>query len=151
MSETVGDAPAAGTVVSGDAAGEERVGADIAVYVRVADGPLVGPALRRMVSIVLARVDWPLDALDDALLVCDALSAHTPAHAREGWVALSLKANEREAELRVGELTGEGAAQLLDDARLPVVGNVLEGIADRVSVEPEEGGGSRLVLVLSAS
>jgi hypothetical protein len=103
-----------------------------------------------MVSIVLARADWPLENLDDALLVCDALSAHAPAHARGEHVALSVKANEREAELRVGELTCEGAAQLLQDTTLPVVGNVLEGIAEKVSIEPEDGGGSQLALVLSS-
>jgi hypothetical protein len=121
------------------------------VCVRVADGPLVGPVLRRTVSIVLARADWPVDGLDDALLVCDALSAHAPGNARGGYVALSVEANEREAELRVGELTREGAARLVRDATLPVVGSLLEGIAAKVSVQAEEDGGSRLVLVLSAS
>jgi hypothetical protein len=122
-----------------------------AVSVRVADGPLVGPVLRRMVSIVLARADWPLDGLDDALLVCDALSAHAPGHARAGWLALSIKADEREVELCVGELRHGGAADLLRDATLPVAGNVLEGIAEKVSVQAETDGGSQLVLVLGNS
>jgi len=112
------------------------------------DGPLLSPVLRRMVSIVLARADWPLDALDDALLVCDALSAHAPAHTLAGWVALSVEANDREAELCVGELTYDGAAQLVRDATLPVAGNVIEGIAEKVSVESMDGEGSQLVLVL---
>jgi serine/threonine-protein kinase RsbW len=121
------------------------------VRVRVTNGPLVGPVLRRIVSIVLARADWPLDSLDDALLVCDSLSAHAPAHARERCVAVTLRANEREAELRVSELTCDGATRLLEDATLPVVGNVLRSIAEKVLVEGEEGGeGSQLVLVLSS-
>lgn len=119
--------------------------------VRVVDGPLVGPVLRRIVSIVLARADWPVDGLDNALLVCDALSAHTPGYARSGYVALSVEANEQAAELRVGELAQDGAARLVQDATLPVVGNILEGIAENVSIEAEEDGGSRLVLVLSSS
>jgi hypothetical protein len=152
VSEAAGDTQTAGTAVSGGTTGEQdRASTEMVAHVRVADGPLVGPTLRRMVSIVLARADWPLDGLDDALLVCDALSAHAPARARAGYVALGVKANEREAELRVGELSGEGAAGLLKDAMLPVVGNVLEGIADSVSTEPEEGGGSQLVLILRPS
>ncbi len=124
---------------------------DGAVNVRIANGPLVGPVLRRMVSIVLARADWPLDGLDDAMLVCDALSAHAPRHAQAGWLALSVKADENGAELCVGELRQGGADDLLRDAALPVVGNVLEGIAEKVSVCAEPEGGSRLVLVLSAN
>ncbi len=130
---------------------QERSVSGGAVSLRIADGPLVGPALRRLVSIVLARADWPVDGLDDALLVCDALSAHAPGHAQAGWVALSVRANEREAELRVGELRHAGAAALLRDATLPVVGNVLEGIAESVSVRAEPDGGSQLVLVLRFS
>jgi hypothetical protein len=149
VSEAAGDIRAGGTAVSGAAGERERPTPARAVRVRVMDGPLVGPVLRRTVSIVLAGADWPLDGLDDALLVCDALSAHAPAHSLNGWVALSVEANEREAELRVGELTCEGAAQLVRDSTLPVAGNVLEGIAERVSVEPMDGEGSQLVLVLS--
>jgi hypothetical protein len=152
MSGAIGDTQTADTAVSGEAMGERApAGSGKATVVRVAGGPLVGPAVRRMVSIVLARADWPLECLDDALLVCDALSAHAPGHAREGWVTLSVKADEREAELCVGELTCEGAARLVQDATLPMVGNVLVGIAEKVSVESQEGGGSQLVLVLRSS
>jgi hypothetical protein len=138
------------TVNDGDVDVDERELSvtDGAISVRVAGGPLVGPVLRRLVSIVLARADWPLDGLDDALLVCDALSAHAPGHARAEWVALSVRADEREAELRMSELRHGGAADLLRDATLPVVGNVLEGIAENVSVHTEPDGGSLLVLVL---
>jgi hypothetical protein len=119
------------------------------VIVRIAEGPLVGPVLSRVVSMVLARADWPLDRLDEALLVCDALCAHAPAYARNGRLAFSVQGDEQEAELRVLELTEEGAAGLLQAAMLPVVGNVLEHISERVSVEPDEhGDGSQLVLVL---
>ena len=150
MSETAGDTPAASPAVSGSAHNQEQVVDDVTL-VRVSSGPLVGPVLRRVVSIVLARADWPLEDLDDALLVCDALSAHAPAHARDGRMTFSVQANEREATLRVRELTAGGAAQLVEDAMLPVVGNVLERIADNVSVEPDAGddGDSQLVLVLN--
>lgn len=101
---------------------------------------------------VLARADWPVDRLDDALLVCDALCAHAPDYASNGRLSFSVEADEREAELRVRDLTSEGAEALVRDAILPVAGNVLERIAERVSAEPEEhGDGSQLVLTLSSS
>jgi hypothetical protein len=101
---------------------------------------------------VLARADWPMNRLDDALLVCDALSAHAPAYASNGRLTFSVRANEQEAELRVQDLTGNGATALARDTMLPGVGNLLEHIAEQVSVEPDEqDDSSELVLILSAS
>jgi hypothetical protein len=133
--------------VTGSTAHERAT--DNLTRVRVANGPLVGPVLWRVVSMVLARADWPVDRLDDALLVCDALCAHAPAYASDGRLTFSVQANEHEAQLRVGDLTADGATRLVRDAILPVVGNVLERIADSVSAELDEHGeSSQLVLVL---
>lgn len=100
---------------------------------------------------VLTRADWPVNRLDDALLVCDALCAHAPAYANDGRLTFSVEADEHEAELRVRDLRSEGAAALVRDAILPVVGNVLERIAERLSAEQEEHGErSQLVLTLSS-
>ncbi len=119
---------------------------------RVTGGPLVGPVLWRVVSMVLARADWPVNRLDEALLVCDALCAHAPTYASDGGLTFSVGADKRAAELRVRDLTAEGAASLVQDAILPIVGNVLERVSERVSIEPEEDGeGSQLVLILSSN
>jgi hypothetical protein len=124
---------------------------DNVTRVRVRSGPLLGPVLCRVVSMVLARADWPMNRLDDALLVCDALSAHAPVHACNGRLTFSVQANEREAELRVHDLSSDGASRLARDTMLPVVGNLLEHIADSVSVKSDERSRrSELVLVLSA-
>jgi hypothetical protein len=119
--------------------------------VRLADGPLLGHVMWRVMSMMLARADWPLDRLDEMLLVCDALSAHASVHTNDTVVTFSIRADEHEAELRVLDLTDNGASGLIRDAMLPVVGNVLERIAERVSVDPgAHGEGSQLVLVLRA-
>jgi hypothetical protein len=119
--------------------------------VRLADGPLAGPVLWRVVSMMLARADWPLDRLDDMLLVCDALTAHAFAHSIDTTVTFSIQADEHQAELRVLDLTDGGANGLLGDAVLPVVGNVFEQIAERVSTESgAHGEGSQLALALRA-
>jgi hypothetical protein len=74
-----------------DAGGKAQEGAEEnTVSLRLATGPLVGPVLCRVVSMVLTRADWPLDRLDDALLVCDAIAAHAPAHARDGRLAFTV-------------------------------------------------------------
>jgi hypothetical protein len=138
--------------MSRSAANEQERATEKLARLRLAKGPLLGPVLWRVLSMVLAQADWPIDRLDEAQLVCDALCAHAPAHASDGKLTFNLRADEHEAELRVLDLTYEGAAGLVQDAILPVVGNVLETIADRVSIEPDEQGeGSQLVLVLSSS
>jgi hypothetical protein len=130
---------------------EERATNNNVARLRVANGPLAGPVLCRVVSMVLARANWPMNRLDDALLVCDALCAHAPDHASDGRLTFSVRATEHEAELRVHDLTEDGATGLARDTMLPMVGNLLERIADRVSIESDEqSGGSELVLVLSS-
>ena len=48
--------------------------------VSIASGPLVGPVLRRVVGMLAARADLPLDRLDDAVLVADLIASRAPAH-----------------------------------------------------------------------
>jgi hypothetical protein len=106
------------------------------VTLRVANGPLAAPVLGRVISMVLARTDCPMDRLDDAMILCDALSAHAPAHARDGHIDFTMATDERGIELRVGELAERGAGGLLADAEVPGVGNVLERLSDELRIEP---------------
>ncbi|MGH2854858.1 MAG: hypothetical protein ACRDLF_11790 [Solirubrobacteraceae bacterium] len=116
---------------------------------RLACGPLVGPVLCRVVSMLLARANCPMDRLEDAMVVCDALSAHGPSYASDGHLALAVSVRGRALELRVGELTQSAANQLVQDAVLPGVGNVLERMTNELRVEPAaDGGGEELVLGL---
>jgi hypothetical protein len=116
---------------------------------RLANGPLAGPALCRVVSIMLARANCPMDRIDDAMLICDALSAHAPAYAADGHLAFAVSARGRQFELRVGELGERVAGRLVRDAVLPGVGSVLERMTDELLVEPAaEGDGEELVLRL---
>jgi hypothetical protein len=116
------------------------------VSLRLATGPLAGPVLCRVVSMVLARAACPMDRLDDAMLVCDTLSAHAPTYAGDGHLAFTVTTREHGLELRVGELAEEGARRLVDDAAVPGVGNVLERVADELRIAPS---GRELVLGLS--
>ena len=118
---------------------------------RLASGPALGPVLCRVVAMVLTRADWPVDRLDEAILVCDAVCAHAPPYANDGRLTFSLQADEREAELRIHDLDREEAQALLADAMLPVVGNVLEQVAESVSVKIDEDGVSAQVAIVLSS
>jgi hypothetical protein len=118
-------------------------------WLRLANGPLTGPVLCRVVSMVLARANCPMDRLDDALLICDAISAHAPTHADDGHLAFSVSARAGGFELRVGELPERGASRLVQDAVVPGIGNVLERVTDELHIEPSgESGRETLVLTL---
>jgi hypothetical protein len=118
--------------------------------VRVRTGPLVSPVLSRVVGMLAARAQCPIDRLDDAMLLTDAVAAHAPAHARDGHVRIAVRADDRSLELRVAELREGGAQALVADAALPGVGNVFEQIADAISTVRGEGG-EELVLRLTFS
>jgi hypothetical protein len=136
--------------VNGAATGERERAIERVTRLSIAEGPLLRPVLCRVVSMVLTRADWPLDRLEEALLVCDALCASGSAKTGER-LTFSFQADEGEAELRVCELQRAEAERLLREASLPLVGNVLERIAERVSVQPERGGPlARLEVLLSA-
>jgi hypothetical protein len=116
----------------------------------LADGPLVGPVLCRVVSMVLARANCPMNRLDDAMLICDALSAHAPEHAADGHLSFALSARPGRFELRLAELPERAGERLVHDAVVPGVGNVLERMTDELRIEPAaDGEHEELVLRLA--
>ena len=116
-----------------------------ATTVKVRSGPLAGAVLGRVVGMLAARAQCPIDRLDDALLVTDAVAAHAPAHSRDQHVLVVVEAQETELELRVQGLRPDGARAMISDAELPGVGNVFERVADEVH---PDAAGDELVLRL---
>ena len=105
--------------------------------VSVVAGPLVGPVLRRVVGMLAARADLPLDRLDDAVLVADLIAARAPAHVTGDRVDVALESGARSLALHVGPLREGGGEALIIDAAVPGVGNVIEQLADELSVAGE--------------
>ena len=108
--------------------------------VGLARGPLAAPVLGRVVGILAARADCPIDRLDDALLIADAIAAKTAAFADDGRVNVRIVALPGSVELRVGPLRTDGASELIASATLPSIGNVLEQVADELDPQPAENG-----------
>ncbi len=105
--------------------------------VSIASGPLVGPVLRRVVGMLAARADLPLDRLDDAVLVADLIASRAPTHVSATSVDVDLETGDRTLFLRIGPLRPGGGEALLVDATVPGVGNVIEQLADDIAVRPE--------------
>jgi hypothetical protein len=110
------------------------------IHVSIAAGPLVGPVLRRVVGMIAARADLPLDRLDDAVLVADLVAARAPAHVAHDTVDVALQSGTRSIDLRVGPLRVGGGRALIVDAAVPGVGNVIEQLTDRLEIEGDGEG-----------
>ena len=126
-------------------------GADAPTTVSIASGPLVGPILRRVVGMLAARADLPLDRLDDAVLVADLIASRAPAHVAAPVVDVDLETGDRTLFLRVGPLRPGGGDALIVDAAVPGVGNVIQQLADELTVSPEDGGEYLLVRLAYAA
>jgi hypothetical protein len=116
--------------------------------VTVASGPLVGPVLSRVVGIHAARAQLPVDRLNDAVLIADALAARAPAYAAEDRLPVSVQSAPGRLEVRVGPMRAGGAARVLEGAALPEVGSVIERLADTVRTRQGAGGDEYLVVRL---
>jgi serine/threonine-protein kinase RsbW len=114
----------------------------------VRNTPLLGPVLTRVIGMLAARAQCPIDRLDDALLVADAVAAHGPDHTENGTVTVGLTASEGALELTIAHLRPQGGRGILRDAELPGVGNVLERVADAVEVREDGEGGEELYIRL---
>ena len=108
--------------------------------VAVANGPLVGAVLGRVVGMLAARAQCPIDKLDDALLITDAVAAHAPRFSADDRVRVVVRTDDSALEIIVASLTSGGTEGLVADATLPGVGNVLERVADEVDRSPGEDG-----------
>jgi hypothetical protein len=119
--------------VNETAAGEAPTSVSIAV------GPLVAPVLRRVVGMLAARADLPLDRLDDAILVADLIAARAPAYLLDERLDVALESERRRLGLRVGPLREGGGRALIVDAAVPGVGNVIEQLVDSIEVAFDDG------------
>jgi serine/threonine-protein kinase RsbW len=119
--------------------------------VTVAAGPLVGPVLSRVVGIYAARSDLPVDRLNDAVMVADAIAARAPAFAVGDRMPVSVKSEPGRLELRIGPLRPGGGRLVLEGAALPEIGSVIERLADAVRVREGSGGGEYLVVRIEAA
>ncbi|QEC49998.1 hypothetical protein FSW04_22120 [Baekduia soli] len=99
---------------------------------------LLGPVLGRVVGMLAARAHCPIDRLDDALLLTDAVAAHAPDHTADGRVTVHVVAEPEGLSLSVGPLPPAGAQALIAAATLPGIGNVFQRVADDVQAEGSE-------------
>jgi len=105
------------------------------------------PVLRRAVAGASSRAGLPVDRIDDAILILEALLAD-PGTAGAEEVRLVLSARPGSVALLMGPFLADEAERLLARAALPIVGPVIERLATTaVTVD----GGSHLLVVVDAT
>ena len=105
------------------------------------------PVLRRAVAGTCSRAGLPLDRIDDAVLILEALLAD-PITSRAEEVHLVLTARPGSFALVMGPLAGTEAERLLVHAALPAVGPVIERLATTALTIDD---GSHLLVVVDAA
>ena len=114
-------------------------------HLRVVAGPLAAPVLSRVVGMLAARAQCPIDRLDDAMLLADAIAAHAPHFSIDDWLNVNVRADVQGLSLVVEGLRPDAGGDLVAAAELPGVGNVLRRVADEIDEEPD-GAGLRIRL-----
>jgi hypothetical protein len=115
----------------------------------VRDGDLGGPVLARVVGMLAARAQCPVDRLEDALLLSDAVAAYAPGQSPDGCLSVRICTEAGSLSMEVGPLGAGGADKLLEAAVLPGIGNVFERVADDVRADPAAEGGEQVVIEMT--
>ena len=122
--------------------------AETAARLRVRDGRFDLPVLERLVTALCARVDMPLERIDDARLVAGAILEQAWRAAPDGWLELSLVDDGDTVHLTVGPLVADGAARVVAGTALPGVGSIVERLARGWTTEAVSDGGESLAVTL---
>jgi serine/threonine-protein kinase RsbW len=112
-------------------------------------GALVGAVLSRIISLFAVRANFSVDRLSDAVMLGDAISAHAPGHFPGGTANVVVDAKGGVVAVRVGPLVNGGGDELIRSMRIPGLDASLEGLADEVRVERDDGA-EHLVVEISS-
>jgi serine/threonine-protein kinase RsbW len=103
--------------------------------VSLALGPTLRPVLTRLAVAMANLAGFSVNRLSDMQLVADAIGAHAPAVSDSGRLEVGLTIDKRELLLRVTSLRRGGGAQLVRNSWVDGLGQVIECLAKKVSVE----------------
>lgn len=98
--------------------------------------------VRRIVAMAGAQADMTPDRIVEALLVAELMVSHACGELLGNKVAVTLRRLPESVELRVGPLEPGGAAAVLRKAEVPVLGSVIERLADRLWTSLPGSGGA---------
>lgn len=107
--------------------------------------PGIEPAeriLRRLVAVVAAQRDMSSERVIEGLLLAELVARNALRYLIGDKVSVHIELVDLGFELRVGPLEPGGAQAVIADSEVPVIGSVLERLADDVRVEHGDDGES---------
>jgi hypothetical protein len=120
---------------------------ELTVQVSAGRGRARLPVLRRAVAGTCSKAGLPVDRIDDAVLILEALLADRRMTQAEE-VHFVLTARPGSFALLMGPLAGDEAERLLLDAQLPLVGPIIDRLASTAMTVDD---GSHLLVVVDAN
>jgi serine/threonine-protein kinase RsbW len=121
----------------------EALKAPAAIYgtaIEVADERIIAPVIGRVLAVLAARTDFPVDRLTDTMLIADALAANAAAGFEDGNIRMVVEDGDGSIDVRVGPMLDGAAERLRSELEIPGLGATLEKLADDVSVDQGSDG-----------
>jgi serine/threonine-protein kinase RsbW len=113
---------------------------DHGTAIQVSDERLIAPVIGRVLSVLAARTDFPVDRLTDTMLLADALAAHAAEGFEDRAIRMVIEDGDGTIDVRVGPMREGAAEKLRSGLEIPGLGATLEKLADDVSVDQAEDG-----------
>ena len=117
---------------------------DAEVTVRVAAGRVGDAVLRRMIGALGAQADLPIERIQDATLIVDAILSSIAADP----ISATISRRESGLEIAIGPLAGGEGERMLDDGSSPETGSVVGALADRAWIDRDGGAGAYLCVMV---
>jgi serine/threonine-protein kinase RsbW len=108
--------------------------------IQVSGERIGAPVIGRVLAVLAARTDFPVDRLTDTMLIADALAANAAAGFEDGKIRMVVEDGDGSIRVRVGPMLEGGAARLRSELEIPGLGATLEKLADEVSVDEDSEG-----------
>lgn len=119
------------------------------VVLRMRNAALDAAVVERVVGALAARIDLPVDRLEDARLLAATVLELARRHAANGRLETALAAEDGRIEMRVGPLVEGGAQAVVAGAEVPSVGNLVSLLGG--GWEALDGDGSEALRVTVAT
>jgi hypothetical protein len=108
--------------------------------IEVSDQRIVAPVIARVLAVLAARTDFPVDRLTDTMLIADALAAHAAEGFADGNVRMMVEDGDGSIKVRVGPMQEGAADRLRSELEIPGLGATLEKLVDEINVDHDSDG-----------